>query len=118
MSSPVIKHITNIPDETIHKNSTLRKRLVWVDEHHKGDIATINYARLKPKSQLDIHRHKDGEEFYYFLNGSGHILVDDVWLTVTPGDFVTIPMDTNHSVKNDSDSFLIFLTIRTVQPTL
>ena len=115
MSSPV-KHIADISDESIHENSTLRKRLVWVDEHHKGDIATINYARLKPKSQLDIHKHKDGEEFYYFLEGCGHILVGNVWFSIRSGDFVTIPIGADHSVKNNSSVHLIFLTIRTVQP--
>ena len=113
--APIIKNIIDIPDEIIHENSTLRKRLVWVDERHKGDIATINYARLKPKKQLDIHTHTDGEEFYYFLQGKGDILVGDKWHIIRPGNFVTIPVGTAHSVRNNSDTYIVFLTIRTVQ---
>lgn len=108
------RNIRDIPDELIHHDTTHRKRLVWVDEHHKGDIATINYAWLTPGKQLDIHNHPDGEEFYYFLEGSADMLVGELWYPVIKGDFVTVAENTNHSVHNTSDKNVVFLTIRTV----
>ena len=114
MNSP-IKHIHDINDELIHNNTTHRKRLIRVDEHHKGDIATMNYAWLDPGKQLDIHQHVDGEEFYFFLEGTGKILIANEWIPVSPHDFVTIPINARHSVVNTSKINLVFLTIRTVQ---
>ncbi len=113
MNSPK-KNISDIPSELNHKDTTHRKRLIRVDEHHKGDIATMNYAWLEPGKQLDTHLHSDGEEFYYFLEGFGTILVGDAWIPVTPGDFVTIPVGAHHSIKNTAQKNLVFLTIRTV----
>ncbi len=112
-----LRNITDIPTELIHNNTTLRKRLVSTDEHHTGDIATMNYAWLEPKKQLDIHTHIDGEEFYFFLEGTGQMLVGEEWLPVTKDDFVIVPAATNHSVKNNTDKNLVFLTIRTQQAT-
>jgi mannose-6-phosphate isomerase-like protein (cupin superfamily) len=93
----------------------MRKRLIPFGEKHKGDIVTMNYAWITKGNQLPPHAHPDGEEFYYFLEGTGSILVGDQWLDVTGGDFVTVPEGAMHSVKNADDHDLMFLTIRTVK---
>lgn len=108
------KNIRDIPDELIHNTTTHRKRLISHDETHKGDIATMNHAWLEPGKQLELHTHPDGEEFYFFLEGTGQILVGTEWLPVEPGDFVTIPVSFTHSLKNTGGINLIFLTIRTL----
>lgn len=110
-----VKHTDTIPTELTHQGTTHQKRLITADEHHKGDIATMNYAWLEPGSQLEQHHHPDGEEFYLFLEGTGHILVDTTWHPVTPGNFVTIPAGSIHSVKNTGHADLVFITVRTVR---
>lgn len=112
-----IKHTDNIPTELTHQGTTHQKRLITVDEHHTGDITTMNYAWLDPGSQLESHTHPDGEEFYFFLEGTGQILVGTEWLPVKPGDFVTIPAAFTHSLKNTGGINLVFLTIRTLERT-
>lgn len=112
---PYKKTIGTLPDELIHNHTTHRKRLIWVDEKKKGDIATMNYAWLTPGKQLDIHRHDDGEEYYYFLEGCGRMLVGADWFTVGPGEFVTVPKQHDHSVQNTGTANLVFLTVRTVE---
>ncbi len=108
------KHITDILTEITHGGTTHQKRLVTVDEHHTGDVATINYAWLEVGKQLTIHAHPDGEEFYFFLEGNGKILAGNSWFTVSKGSFVIIPQAKNHSVKNTGNIILAFLTVRTV----
>lgn len=75
----------------------------------------MNYAWLDPDKQLEAHIHPDGEEFYYFLEGNGTMLVGSEWFDVCKGDFVTVPIRHVHSVKNSSRHPLVFITIRTVQ---
>lgn len=111
---PPKKNIRDIPDELIHNATTHRKRLISHDEIHKGNIATMNHAWLEPGKQLETHAHPDGEEFYFFLEGTGQILVGDQWLSAEPGDFVTVPPSTAHSLKNTGDSNLVFITLRTL----
>lgn len=112
------KNIRDIPDELIHNATTHRKRLISHDETHKGNIATMNHAWLEPGKQLEPHAHTDGEEFYFFLEGIGKILVGSDWIPVKQGDFVTIPLSYTHSLKNTGRGNLIFITIRTLNKSL
>ncbi len=109
------KNTADIQEEVIHNNSTHRKRLISSDERHEGDIVTMNYAWLTSGSQLETHTHPDGEEFYYFLDGTGDMLVDEDWFPVHPGDFVTVPPGQAHSLKNTTPARLVFLTVRTLK---
>ncbi len=107
------QNINDIYTDLAHNNTTFRKRLITQDEH-KGKLATYNYAWLESGKALTPHAHKDGEEFYYFLEGDGSMLVGDEWFTVSAGDFVTVPSKKTHSVKNDNKKNLIFMAIRTI----
>jgi mannose-6-phosphate isomerase-like protein (cupin superfamily) len=106
-------HIDDIPTEKTHNDTTFRKRLIDAGEKN-GRIATCNYAWLTKGNQLELHVHSDGEEFYFFLEGSGEMLVGKKWLSITKGDFVTIPQGAEHSLKNSKEEDLVFLTIRTI----
>ena len=106
--------INSIPTEITHQGTTHQKRLVPPGGSH-GRLETMNYAWLEPGNQLASHIHPDGEEFYLFLEGSGEILVDTVWSSVSIGSFVTVPPQTEHSVRNTSDERLVFITLRTVE---
>ncbi|HUD09535.1 MAG TPA: cupin domain-containing protein [Patescibacteria group bacterium] len=107
------KNLKDIATETTHDNTTFVKRLI-TPTGNKGRLATCNYAWLEKGKQLEIHAHPDGEEFYLFLGGKGEMLVGDSWTTVEKDDFVTVPKGSNHSVRNNNDQNLIFITIRTV----
>jgi mannose-6-phosphate isomerase-like protein (cupin superfamily) len=107
------KNLNDIAIEKTHNNTTFRKRLITVEEK-KGRIATSNYAWLTKGSELEPHAHTDGEEFYLFLDGSGEMLIGEEWISVIKGDFVTVPRDVLHSLKNIEEKDLIFLTIRTI----
>lgn len=105
-----IKHIAT---DLAHNDTTFRKRLITQDEH-KGKLATYNYAWLESGKALTPHSHPDGEEFYYFLEGNGAMLVGEEWFDVSAGDFVTVPQKKMHSVKNDNEKNLVFMAIRTI----
>lgn len=107
------QNIKDIATDFAHNNTTFRKRLITQDEH-KGKLATYNYAWLEPGKTLTPHAHPDGEEFYYFLEGDGVMLIGDEWVSVSAGDFVTVPQQKTHSVKNDNKKNLIFMAIRTI----
>ncbi|HUD05169.1 MAG TPA: cupin domain-containing protein [Patescibacteria group bacterium] len=108
------KNLKDIPTEKTHHDTVFRKRLITTAEN-KGKLATYNYAWIEKGKQLEIHSHPDGEEFYLFLEGKGEMLVGDQWVTVGKDDFITVPKGNNHSVKNNNDQNLVFLTIRTVE---
>lgn len=107
------ENIDTLPTEQIHDGTAFVKRLVRVEEKN-GRLQTFNYAWIKKGGQLESHAHPDGIEYYYFLSGSGKMLLDKDWLDVNSGDFVIVPPKTTHSLKNPHNEDLKFLTIRTL----
>lgn len=105
--------LKDIKTEKTHNATTFRKRLITTEEN-KGKLATCNYAWLKKGKQLKIHSHPDGEEFYLFLEGKGEMLVGDEWVSVKKDDFVTVPKNSEHSLRNKNNQNLVFITIRTI----
>ncbi len=106
-------NLKDIKTEKTHNATTFRKRLITTEEN-KGKLATCNYAWLEKGKQLEIHSHPDGKEFYLFLEGKGEMLVGDEWTPVKKDDFVTVPRRSKHSVKNNNNQNLVFITIRTI----
>jgi oxalate decarboxylase/phosphoglucose isomerase-like protein (cupin superfamily) len=54
------------------------------------------------------HNHPGQEEVYFFVQGSGVMIVDEERFRVGPGSIVLIPDGAFHRVINDGDSNLIF----------
>lgn len=107
------ENIDTLPTEQIHGGTAFVKRLVSVGEKN-GMLQTFNYAWIKEGCQLESHAHPDGIEYYYFLSGSGKMLMGEKWFVVNSGDFVIVPPKTTHSLKNPHQEDLKFLTIRTL----
>jgi len=106
-------NLKDIKTEKTHNGTTFRKRLITTEEN-KGKLATCNYSWLEKGEQLEEHLHNDGEEFYLILEGQGEMLIGEEWLFVKKDDFVTVPCNKMHSLKNNQKKDLTFLTIRTV----
>jgi len=106
-----IENINTIPTEQNHQGTAFLKRLIKFGEG-KGELQTFNYAWIKKGFQLDPHTHEDCIEYFYFLSGSGEMLIGENWFGVGQGDFVTVPSKNHHSLKNTYEEDLIFLTMR------
>lgn len=54
------------------------------------------------------HSHAGQEEVYFFVQGSGVMIVDEERFRVTPGSVVLIPDGAFHRVINDGEMHLVF----------
>jgi oxalate decarboxylase/phosphoglucose isomerase-like protein (cupin superfamily) len=54
------------------------------------------------------HNHAGQEEVYFFVQGTGVMMVDEERFRVEPGSIVLIPDGAFHRVINDGDSNLVF----------
>ncbi|MDH5532820.1 MAG: cupin domain-containing protein [Candidatus Pacebacteria bacterium] len=97
--------------ETTHNGSVNLIRLIHNGETN-ANIATMNKAWLDKGQQFTPHKHPDSIEYFLITNGSGTMLIDDNWFEVKIGDFITIPVDSLHSLKNTSDTPLEFISLR------
>jgi mannose-6-phosphate isomerase-like protein (cupin superfamily) len=66
-------------------------------------------ATLEPASATQRHYHRESEEIYYLVEGSGEIEVDGERARVAPGDAILIPPGAWHQIRADDDGQLRFL---------
>jgi mannose-6-phosphate isomerase-like protein (cupin superfamily) len=66
-------------------------------------------ATLEPGQATARHYHRESEEFYYLLEGSGEMEIDGEQARVRPGDAILIPAGAWHQIRADEEGPLRFL---------
>jgi mannose-6-phosphate isomerase-like protein (cupin superfamily) len=66
-------------------------------------------ATLAPGQATERHYHRQAEEIYFLLEGSGTMEVDGEESRVGPGDAVLIPPHSWHRIRADGGASLRFL---------
>lgn len=91
------------PLENCHDGiGTLKNVTVFNKEDFKTNISFINYTVLPPETSAGIHQHKDDEEVYIILEGSGIMTVDGESRSVTKGDVIINRPFGSHGLLNNS----------------
>jgi uncharacterized cupin superfamily protein len=67
--------------------------------------------RLEPGQASTRHRHRDEEELYLLLEGSGRARVDDELLTLEPLDAMLIEPGSVRQLFNDTDADQLWLVV-------
>ncbi|HUX99672.1 MAG TPA: dimethylsulfonioproprionate lyase family protein [Candidatus Deferrimicrobium sp.] len=68
---------------------------------------------LKPNSKMGAHYHKEVEETFYFMEGSGIMIINDQKLQAAEGDAFLVEPTEKHDVENLSNKPLKVLFIKT-----
>ena len=66
-------------------------------------------ATVPPGGQTVQHLHRESEEIYHFVSGTGRMRLGDDESEVTAGDCVVIPPGTPHKLWADDDGPLVLL---------
>lgn len=56
-----------------------------------------------------LHHHPKASEFYYIVDGSSEIIVDDETEQVRPGSVIYIPAGAKHKIVNNTDKTCVVL---------
>ena len=83
---------------------------MFVDERNR-----IMCSRLEPGASIGYHKHENGSEMIYILQGKGKALYDDGEEELYAGVCHYCPKGHSHSVINNSDEDLIFFAVVTQQ---
>ena len=59
--------------------------------------------KMPPSGTSGIHRHLTADEFFYVLDGSGKMLLDDEEHKIEAGDFVFVPFNTDHRITSSKE---------------
>ena len=68
---------------------------------------------LKPKTKMGAHLHNEVEETFFFVDGSGVMIVNDQKHSAKQGDAFLVDPKEKHDIANDSDKPLKVLFIKT-----
>jgi mannose-6-phosphate isomerase-like protein (cupin superfamily) len=74
------------------------------------EVLDPRIVRIPPGKTNELHKHAH-ETVFIFMEGSGHVKVDQVRIPVVPGDFVFIPRWCLHQSVNESGSDMVFLAV-------
>jgi mannose-6-phosphate isomerase-like protein (cupin superfamily) len=80
-----------------------------IRELHHTAVQSLAEATLEPSEATERHYHRETEEIYFVLKGSGTMEVDGSTQTVRPGDAVLIPAGAWHQLENTGSSELRIL---------
>ena len=58
---------------------------------------------LDPGEKHVLHHHKDAAEWYYFIEGTALVRVDDQEQQCGPGTAIYMPVNAKHSIYNNGD---------------
>ena len=71
----------------------------------------LSSTLLNPFKQTTGHNHSGQEEVYFFVSGSGKMLLNDETFEVEEGDVVLIPDGAVHRVINDTAEPFYFVCV-------
>lgn len=88
----------------LFENGKLIKKndVYTVIDIHSLNGLIVSKTILHPGKETGGHSHAGQEEVYQFTHGSGRILLDGTYHSVSTGDIIMIPDGVFHKVYNDS----------------
>lgn len=81
------------------------------EQHGRTQNHTIAVVELIPGASSDPHFHKEREESYYFISGSGKAIIADQTFAVTSGTLIYASPLEKHHFLNDGTIPLRYLVI-------
>lgn len=101
------------------KLKTEVKGKVFIGEILKSTGTEISFQILPPNTEIPfLHQHKNHEEIYIILKGTGQFQVDGDTFNIKQGSIIRIAPDGKRSCRNNSDNPLIYMCIQSQQNSL
>ena len=87
-------------------------------ERTKSEMLGARLWRLPPKSAMTLHRHPEKEEFYFVLEGTGRIRIENDTITVKKYGGVLVGPKQLRQVFNDTADEVLWLIVGAPEDTL
>ena len=94
--------------EYLTKDGSIIRELMHPEQHGNCN-QSLAEAQIPPGTNTQLHLHRQSEEIYHIVRGSGVMVLGNEQFPVTMGDSICIPPGTAHCIKNSGDCNLVFL---------
>jgi len=73
-----------------------------------------NVYHIPSDKKVPLHKHKDQDEIFYCIKGSGFGVLEDTEVELSVGVSFTVPAGTMHSVRSDEEVYVAAFLIPVV----
>ncbi len=95
------------------------KGKVFLKEATQSTGTEISFQILPPHTELPyFHIHKQNEETYIILKGSGDFQVDHDCFPISEGSVVRVAPDGKRGLRNSSDQPIVYMVIQSKEKSL
>ena len=95
------------------------KGKVFIGEILKSTGTEISFQILSPNTEIPfLHQHKNHEEVYIILKGTGQFQVDGNIFNIKEGSIIRVAPYGKRSCRNNSDNLMIYMCIQSQQNSL
>ncbi len=94
--------------EYITKDGSVIRELMHPEQHGNCN-QSLAEAQIPPGVSTHPHLHRQSEEIYHIVQGSGVMTLGQEKFSVNPGDSICIPPGSTHCITNSGDSNLVIL---------
>ncbi|MFC8627577.1 cupin domain-containing protein [Streptomyces anulatus] len=85
-----------------------RWKMLMNGMHLEGEWNCVEYVVIAPGAGVGEHVHLRTEEIYYIVSGRAVVTMDGVEIEALPGDLITTPIGSAHSIENRGDEDMHF----------
>jgi mannose-6-phosphate isomerase-like protein (cupin superfamily) len=103
-------HIQHIDESPVHERGGQSSYLLLGDGQFGAKHLAMTWVECPPGSEQQAHRHDTQEQVYVIIRGHGVMRVGDEQQTVSAGALVFVPPGSDHSVRNDSDEAMTYIS--------
>jgi len=107
INEPVIRHAESISEIMTAHNSGTKKVLLSGDESGNA-ITQIALGKLDKGESVEPHEHSTMKEYFYFMEGTGCYIINEIKHDLSKGSFIIIPEETVHALINTGEEPLSF----------
>ena len=104
---PILTKQKDLPDYVTKDQSTICELMHPLQ--HSNSKQSLAYATVEPQKKTQLHYHKNTEELYHILQGSGLMTINQEQFPVEVGDTICIPPNSHHNIHNTGNTNLEFL---------
>jgi mannose-6-phosphate isomerase-like protein (cupin superfamily) len=101
--------IINKKNAPQYERDNIRSFLLVAESTIGAKHITTSLVEMKPGGIQKSHRHK-AEQCYMILEGNGVMEINDEQAAVAAGDTIFIPSNSLHSLRNESQTMLKYLS--------
>lgn len=93
------------------KNAHLQglKRVFVTNDESETSLTQFAYGTFQPKQESGLHHHETMDEYFYFLKGNGHIIINNDLKIIAATTFIKVSAGVKHNLINAGDDNMEFI---------